>query len=181
MAIDKSNTPTWMKVVIILVALSFVAMLVPVVFGSLGVLGGSGTTDTAGDTDAIAGQYQPRVDAALAVMQGDPQNADAVAQVGHSYYEWAVAVYEGGQAQASIPLWMSAVSYYDKALAIRPDDDIVLGNKAFALYYGQGTDTTAALEAFIAAASDNADLTQQVQMAQDMLTTLASAAATQTP
>lgn len=181
MAVDKSNTPTWMRVVIILVALSFVAMLVPVVFGGLGVLGGGTSSDSGNNTDAIASQYQPRVDSALAVVQANPDSADALTQVGHSYYEWAVSLYESGQVQASIPLWLSAVTYYDKSLAIRPDDDIVLGNKAFALYYGQGTDAAAALQSFIAAASDNAGLAQQVQNAQGMLATLASATTTTTP
>jgi len=103
-AIDKSHTPTWMRVVIILVALSFVAMLVPVVFGGLGVLGGGKSSNSGNSADAIANQYQPRVDSALAVLQASPDSADALTQVGHSYYEWAVALYESGQAQASIPL-----------------------------------------------------------------------------
>jgi len=178
-AIDKSNTPTWMRVVIILVALSFVGMLVPVVFAGFGGVGRS--SNSGASTDTIATQYQPRVDAALAVMQGSPTNADAVAQVGHSYYEWAVALYESGQAQASIPLWLSAVSYYDQSLAIRPDDDVVLGNKAFALYYGQSADASAGLEAFIAAAADNSGLAAQVDNAREMLTTLESAPTTGTP
>jgi tetratricopeptide (TPR) repeat protein len=170
-----------MRVVIILVALSFVAMLVPVVFGGLGVLGGGTSSDSGSSADAIASQYQPRVDSALSVLQASPDSPDALTQVGHSYYEWAVALYESGQAQASIPLWLSAVTYYEKSLAIRPDDDIVLGNRAFALYYGQDANAPAGLEDFITAASDNTGLAQQVQTAQEMLTTLESSTATQTP
>ncbi len=166
MAVDKSNTPMWMKTVIIIVAVSFVGMLVPVVWAGLG--GGSGGSSQTADP-LFTAQYQPRVDAALAAAQGAPDNPDVVAQAGHAYYEWAVAVYESGQQPASVPLWLSAVSYYDKALAIRPDDDVLLGNKAFALYYAASMDAGPALEAFIASASDNAGLAAQVENAKGLL------------
>lgn len=179
MAIDKSNTPMWMRVVIILVALSFLGMLVPVVLGGLGKTGGSSGSTT--KPDSIASVYQPRVDAAMSLMQNNPTNPDIVAQVGHSYYEWAVALYESGQVQASIPLWLGAVNYYDQALALRPDDDVVLGNKAFALFYAKSGDAPAALEAFIAAASDNAALAPQVESARQMLAELGGSTATGTP
>ncbi|NTU77360.1 MAG: hypothetical protein HGA90_06055 [Alphaproteobacteria bacterium] len=45
---------------------------------------------------------------------------------------------------------------------MRPDDDVVLGNTAFALYYINSPDAVAALEKFIAAAEDNAALAEQV-------------------
>lgn len=171
MAVNKSQTPMWMRVVIIIVALSFVGMLIPVVYAGFG--GGSGSGQ-AGDTDLFAAEYQPRVDSALAAVKTNPQNPDIVAQVGHAYYEWAAEIFQSGQQSASIPIWKSAVSYYDQALAIRPDDDIVLGNKAFALYYASDVEATGALQTFIDNAADNSTLAAQVDNARQMLASLQS-------
>lgn len=180
MAVNKSETPSWMRAVIILVVISFAAGGVAIVAAGIG--GGGSQSATPGATgDSITAQYQPRVDSAVAAATSSPDNPDVIAQVGHAYFEWAVALYESGQVPASIPIWKSAVSYYDQVLAIRPDDDVVLGNKAFALYYAQDAVLApAALEAFIAAAADNPSLAAQVENARGMLTELATASATAT-
>ncbi|MRS12134.1 MAG: hypothetical protein EG823_03565 [Actinobacteria bacterium] len=181
MAVDKSNTPAWMRGVIIAIIISFVAMVAGVAY--LGSAGGTRTptngTDTSGDT--ITAQYQPRVDAAIAAAQSSPDNPAVVIEVGHAYFEWAVALYESGQQSASIPVWKSAVSYYDQVLAMDPSDDIALGNKAFALYYAQDAVLApAALQAFIDGASDNANLAEQVENAKGMLAEIQSASVTTT-
>lgn len=169
MAVNKSDTPAWMRMVIIVVIIAFVAGGVGI--GVITAIGGGGanTAATGAGADSITAQYQPRVDSALTAMESSPDNPDVIVQVGHAYFEWAVAMYEGGQVPASIPFWLSAVSYYDKVLAITPDDDVVLGNKAFALYYGQSEDAPAALQAFIDGAADNASLAAQVENARGML------------
>jgi hypothetical protein len=170
MAVNKSDTPAWMRMVIIIVIIAFVAGGVGI--GVITAIGGGGasTSSTGGaGADSITAQYKPRVEAALTAMETSPDNPVIIAQVGHSYFEWAVAVYESGQASASIPYWVSAVSYYDKVLAITPDDDVVLGNKAFALYYAQSQDAPAALQAFIDGAADNTGLAAQVDNARGML------------
>lgn len=181
MSVDKSNTPAWMRGVIIVVALSFVATGIAVVWA--GASGGSSGTSPTASGDSITATYQPRVQAAQDVLATNPNDPDTIAEVGHAYFEWAVALYEGGQQPASIPVWRQAVSSYDQVLAIRPDDDIVLGNKAFALYYAQDFDLAqAALQAFIAAAADNVQLAAQVDNARSMLAELeASATTTTTP
>ena len=178
MAVDKSSSPLWVKAVIWLVALSFV-------FGGVafvGFGGGSSSTNTNGTgattgTD-ITSQYQPAVDAATAALAADPQNPDLLAMAGHRYYEWAVALYESGQTANSAPLWLAAVSYYDKALAIRPDDVVVLGNKGFALAYANDPGAADALRAFIAADVNNT--TGQVPNATELLASIEAAQNTST-
>jgi hypothetical protein len=173
MAVDKSRTPLWVKAVIWMISLSFV-------FGGVVWLGfGGGGASTAGTGDAttpgggITAQYQPAVDAAVAAVAANPENPDLLAYAGHSYYEWAVALYESGQQQAAVPLWLAAVSYYDQALAIRPGDVILLGNKGFALAYADDAGAAAALRAFIAA--DVTDSTGQVANASELLAGLEAA------
>jgi hypothetical protein len=171
MGVDKSQTPLWMRVVIIAVVIAFVGGGVLVVFSGAG-LGGGGSTQAGSGTGSsaiFAETYQPRVDAALVAAQSSPTNPDIVIQVGHAYYEWAVEIYQSGQVAASAPFWLSAVSYYDQVLALRPDDAVALGNKAFALYYAQSPDTPAALQAFIEGAANSTALAQQVETARGML------------
>lgn len=177
MAVDKSQTPAWMKAVIIVLAVSFGLGGVAVVAAGIG---GSDSNASAPASDDITSAYQPRVDAALAAAESAPDNPDILIQVGHAYYDWAIALYENGQQEAAVPMWLAAVSYYDKTLALDPGNDIALGNKAFALYYAQDDGALPALEAFVASAADNAQLAEQVKNAQSMIAEMRSTAATPT-
>jgi len=166
MAINKKNSPVWVKIVIIVVAVSFVASIALVGFGSLGDGGGTPTNSgTSGGT--LTSRYQPQVDSALAASNADPTNAALLANVGHVYYEWAVEEYESGAVDASRPHWLSAVAYYDESLAIQPDNAVLLGNKAFALTYASSPDAKAALETFIA--TNDPTLTEQINNAKQLL------------
>lgn len=180
MSVNKSQTPAWMKVVIIMVAASFAVGGVAVIFaGALG--GGTPAQQSSTGGGLFAESYQPRVDAALIAIQSNPDNPDVVAQAGHAYYEWAAEVYQSGQAAASVPFWLSAVSYYDQVLAMRPDDEVVLGNKAFALYYASSPDAAAALEAFLDGAAGSQALAQQLETARQMLAEVNAQAAPVAP
>lgn len=179
MAVDKSNTPPWMKAVIIMLVIAFGGLGIVVVAGGAGMLGSpttSGTGASSGGT--LNDQYKPRVDAAVAALAASPDNPDIIVQVGHAYFDWARAVYESGQLEASIPTWLAAVSYYDQTLALDPENDIALGNKAFALYYAQDNGAAAALQAFIEGAADNPQLAPQVENATGMLAEVQAAAST---
>jgi len=170
MAINKKNSPFWVKAVIIVIAVSFVATVALAGLGSVG--GGSSSATSTGAADGtLAATYQPQVDSALAASQSDPTNATLLANVGHVYFDWAVQEYESGAVDASRPHWTSAVAYYDQALAIKPGDAVILGNKAFALTYAGSPDARAALETFIA--TNDPALTSQIENAKQMLAGLA--------
>ena len=178
MAVNKSNTPAWMKTVIIILVITFGAGGIAIAAAGSGLLGGSSNSGTAGTSGAtINDQYKPRVDAAVAALSASPNNPDIIVQVGHAYFDWARAVYESGQPEASIPTWLAAVSYYDQTLALDPENDIALGNKAFALYYASDSRAADALRAFIAAAADNTALAAQVENAGTLLAELEAASA----
>jgi len=182
MAVNKSNTPAWMRMVIIIVVVSFTAGGIAIVATGLGAFGGRGSSGSGSASgDSITAQFQPRVDAAAAAAQSSPDNPAVVIEVGHAYFEWAVALYEDGQTSASIPIWKSAVSYYDQVLAVDPSNDVALGNKAFALYYAKDAVLApAALRAFLEGAADNASLSAQLDNARGMLAELESAPTTPT-
>ncbi|MCE5191955.1 MAG: hypothetical protein LLG08_09400 [Actinomycetia bacterium] len=174
MAINKQSAPVWTKVVIVLVAVTFVASIALVGYSGFG--GNNVAKSTSTGADSFSAQYQPQVDSALAASKADPGNETLVANVGHVYYEWAVAEYESGAVDVSRPHWLSAVAYYDQALAINPKDNVVIGNKAFALTYAGSPDAQAALEAFIA--TNDPTLTAQIDNAKQMLAQITSSATT---
>ena len=173
MAINKHSAPLWTKIVIVVVAVSFVASIALVGFTGFG---SKPSANDANTTDTFATQYQPQVDSALAASKADAGNEQLVANVGHVYYEWAVAEYESGAQDASGPHWLSAVAYYDQALALNPKDNVVIGNRAFALTYAGSPDAQAALETFIA--TKDPALSAQIASAQQLLAQVTSSAAT---
>ncbi|MDY0340097.1 MAG: hypothetical protein RBS17_02630 [Coriobacteriia bacterium] len=177
MAVDKSNTPTWMKTVIIVLIITFGLGGVGIAAAGSGLFGSPSTDPEAAAVSGgtINDQYQPRVDAAVAALSASPGNADIMIQVGHAYFEWAQAIYQSGQPTASIPTWLAAVSYYDQTLAIDPENDIALGNRAFALAYASDSRATDALRAFIDGAADNEGLAVQVENARVLLADIEAA------
>lgn len=167
MAINKKNSPLWVKAVIIVVAVSFVATIALAGFQGFGGSANAPKGNNGATPGTLTATYQPQVDSALAASKADPGNAVLLANVGHVYYEWAVAEYESGAVDISRPHWTSAVAYYDQALAITPGDAVVLGNKAFALTYAGSPDAKAALETFIATKAPA--LTDQINNAKQLL------------
>jgi len=176
MAINKSNSPAWVKVVVILVAVSFVAAFIPLVIQGFSGGGGGGQSATPNDAGSFAAKYQPAIDAGNAALQANPENSALLTQQGHNYYEWAAELSNNSLFDAALPLWLTAVDFYDKSLALEPDNPVVLGNRGFALFYSQDPRAREALEAFVAI--NEPTLAQQVQAARDMLTQLASVPAT---
>ncbi len=173
MAIDKTSSPGWVKAVIIFVAFTFVASVAGIAYvGASGSRKGSSGGDDANQT--IAAKYQPRIDAIVAAVQADPQNPDLLAQAGHTYYEYAAELTNAGLVDAAAPLWAVAISYYERVLERRPDDAVVLGNRAFAAYYSGNPIAREALQAFIA--TNDAALSQQIETAKQYLASLPPAA-----
>lgn len=190
MALNKKQTPGWVKGVIIFVAVSFVIGFVPIVVAGFG--GGSGSKSgnaaDSGSATSVAATYQPTIDALNASLKADPENVALMTQLGHTYYEYAAELTNAKQAAAAASLWATAISFYDRVLAKEPANAVVLGNKAFAAVYSNSPGARGALEAFIA--TNDASLAAQIETAKGMLgtikaagssTTTGSATATGTP
>ncbi|MBC7266826.1 MAG: hypothetical protein H5T75_07640 [Coriobacteriia bacterium] len=168
MAIDKTSSPTWVKAVIIVVALSFVASVAGI--AALGANKSRQTTGTAGGAasqSSIAAKHQPAIDALLAAQKADPENVGILMQLGHAYYDYAAELTNAGLADAAQPLWSVAITYYDRVLAKQPDNAQVLGDRAFAAYYSGAPDAAESLKRFIA--TNDPTLTQQIEAAKQYL------------
>jgi tetratricopeptide (TPR) repeat protein len=156
MAIDKSRTPVWMKVVIVFIAFTFVVGIGFSSFlGSCSSQTPTGTTSTtAGSTSttqsiqAIGLQFTPVIQAAEASLTADPKNYDLLIAQATNYYDWGQQLQQAlGQSNAGqdAPIWKSAASLYARALAVKPGDKQVMGDYAVALHYSG--DTPAAIVA----------------------------------
>lgn len=153
MAIDKSNTPVWMKVVIVFIAATFV---ISIGFSGLsscstGTTTGGSTTNPASTSTtqtiaAIGLQYTPIIQAAETSLTAEPKNYDLLLAQATNYYDWAQQVQTAlgtsntGQAE---PIWKAAASLYARALAVKNGDKTVMGDYAVALHYSG--DTAAAI------------------------------------
>jgi hypothetical protein len=180
MALNKKQTPVWVKGVIIFVAVSFVIGFIPIVVAGIGGTSGSnsGKTSDPKSATSIAAKHQPTIDALNAALQADPENVGNLTQLGHTYYEYAAELSDAGLNDAAAPLWITAISLYDRVLAKEPANAIVLGNKAFASVYSNSTGAEAALEAFIA--TNEPSLTAQIENAKGMLESVKAAGSTTT-
>jgi tetratricopeptide (TPR) repeat protein len=180
MALNKKQTPVWVKGVIIFVAVSFVIGFIPIVVAGLGSSSGSKAGNTGDPTSAtsIAATYQPTLDALNASLQADPENVGIMSQLGHASYAYAAELSNSGQSAAAAPLWATAISFYDRVLAKEPTNAVVLGNKAFASVYSNSAGAQSALEAFIA--TNEPSLASQIETAKGMLETVKAAGSTGT-
>ncbi len=145
MAIDKSRTPMWMKVLIIFVAATFV---VGIGFSSMatacsvasqnGPATAPASTSTTQTIDTIALQYSPIIKSAEASLTADPKNYDLLVLQAQNYYGWGQSVRTALGANNTgqdAQIWKSASTFYARALAVKPGDTTVMGDYAVTLFY----------------------------------------------
>jgi len=147
-AIDKSRTSPWMKAVLIIIIVAFVASLVAFVPASL--TGNNTTTPTTGTgqgsaVDQAAQRYAPAAQALESQLASDPESYTAMVNLGNLYVDWGGELQQASQtssaaALAAVPIWRAAKNLYGDALAIKQGEAPVEGNYALMLYYTGETD-----------------------------------------
>jgi tetratricopeptide (TPR) repeat protein len=145
MAIDKSRSPLWVKVIVILVAISFVLVVGVPFLGTIlspttSTTGtGTGTTGSASTTDtlsAISKQFAPQTEAIDKQLATDPKNPELLKAQAEQYYSWAGAILTATNSLTEArPMAALAVQYYDRAFAAKPGDSADLTDYAAALFY----------------------------------------------
>lgn len=142
MAINKKQSALWVKATIIFVVLAFVVTALPAIF-----LGGQpGQTSTATETGAIleriAGEHLPAINSYTAMLESDPASYTVLAATGDTYFDWAFQIRtELGPSNPGqdLPMWNSAIAYYERALDLEGEDPNVRTDLAIAYFYsGQG-------------------------------------------
>ena len=145
MAIDKSNSPAWVKAVIWLVVGGFVLLGLGVSVSAI-LEGGTNTASSTGsdaasvnasDTlSAISKQYSAKAQAVDGQIAEDPGNADLLVGQARVYLDWANAILAATDAYGEArPTATVSVQYWERAFAIRPGDPEQLKDYAAALFY----------------------------------------------
>jgi tetratricopeptide (TPR) repeat protein len=143
MALNKRQTSTVTKVIIIFLAVVF-ALSITIPF--LGLGGDGGTTDggtaAQGAFENIALQYQPTADAYEATLASDPTSYTVLVSLGNWYYDWAndLQIAQDVPLGSDRPYWLAATTYYERAIAETTGTPDVMTDMAVAFYYGGRTD-----------------------------------------
>ncbi len=152
MAIDKSHTPPWVKAVIIMICIAFVAMIAGSgllsMGGSTGGTGATGSTSTTDTLNAIAAQAQPVIDAVDTSLTAQPKNYDLLLDQAQNYYDWASQVQQAtkGKTGQDTPIWAKALPYYQRAVAAtKSPDPGVLTDYSVAMFFSGETTTAISL------------------------------------
>ncbi len=151
MAINKSNSPVWVKVTLIVLIVAFVLSFITIVANPFApsqpqTQPGTATNGAAQGVDA---QYQPQVDSLTTQLQADPKNYAALVSLGNAYFDWAIAKEQASQgtttsAAALAPLWLAAKDAYSRALEVKGDESPVRTDYAITVFYSG--DTVAAIK-----------------------------------
>ena len=139
MALNKAQTSLFVKIVLIVVALAFVASFIPLLLPNTGAQQQTDQAAQAGQLDQINAQFAPAAQALEQAVASEPTSYTALVNLGNTYVDWGAAVEQVAQsnqsaAGADLPMWNSAKSAYERALAIRADEAGVLGDYAVTLF-----------------------------------------------
>lgn len=149
MAIDKSRTPLWMKIVLIALAGTFVIGMGGVGLVALLEPSSSSTTATSNNTtqdasatlDAITSSFGPQTKTGEEALKKDPKNYALLVAQANAYHDWGGAVLQALQndqakaLESAVPMWLAAVQYYERALKVKAGDPNVETDLAIARFY----------------------------------------------
>lgn len=142
MAINKANSPLWMKVTLIILIVAFVLSFVTVATlpsCSQETDDTSASTDTT--TSAQEAQYQSTVAALTSSLQSEPESYTVLVSLGNAYFDWASVRQSSTEATAGadLPLWVSAKDAYTRAIAVDDSDLSVHTDLAIVTFYSGDT------------------------------------------
>lgn len=144
MAINKKKASPVVKIGIIAISALIVLSFLP--WSSLGLLmANSGSGQTGGQLETIAGSYTGSVSAFEQALASDPTSYTVLVNLANTYFDWGIEIKQAQIAGADKPVWLSATLYYDRALGLQPGDPAVSTDAAIAHYYSGDTARAIAL------------------------------------
>ncbi len=140
MAINKSNSPTWVKVTLIILIIAFVMSFVVLASNPFQAFktDQTGTGQSADPIAAVNNKYQPQVAAFTNVLQSQPESYTILVSLGNTYFDWAGELQSQNSTQAqgaAAPLLNSAKDAYARALKIKATESPVQVDYAITLFY----------------------------------------------
>lgn len=164
MAIDKSRTPVWMKVVLIGIALTFVLGFCTMAGNPLNLFAPQQTaTQTADPASAINQKHQGGVSQLTTLLQSNPESYTVLVDLGNSYFDWAAELQSAASTNtalqgADLPMWNAAKDAYSRALKVRGNEAPVRVDYAITLFYSG--DTNAAVKIVTAVSKEQPTFAQ---------------------
>lgn len=146
MAINKSNSPVWVKVTLIVLIVAFVASIVTIAANPFAPPTPTGQTAGGDGISAIEAQYQPQIAALTGQLQSDPTSYTVLVNLGNTYFDWAQQTQQASATTTSAvgadqPLWISAKDSYARALAVKADESPVRVDHTITVFYTGDTPT----------------------------------------
>ena len=144
MAIDKSQSPAWVRITVWVTIFAFVATVAGYgIFSAIQNMGGNGATTNGGQQTAglesINAVYEPQVTAIRTQLDANPEDLNLLTSLGTTYMNWAYALYNSTDptAQAQFePTMAASLPYWEKAYELDPESKEIGGDYSTALYYG---------------------------------------------
>lgn len=140
MAINKQKASPVVKVGIIVVSLLLVlSFTLPLLGGNLfsgSSNNSSSTSGTSGKLDSIAAKYTGSITGYEQQLASEPTSYTVLVNLANTYYDWGSEIRQANITDGSDkPMWLAAVTYYDRALEAKPGDPSVTTDAAISHYY----------------------------------------------
>lgn len=160
MAINKSNTPAWMKTVLIILAAIFVLGFVSVAANPFTLFAPQQGTGAAGnDPVSLANQkYGPSASALTGQLQSNPASYTVLVGLGNTYYDWALEIQKASKTSTATlgvdqPLWIAAKDAYSRAAQLDSSQPPVMVDYSITQFYSG--DTSAAIRTATSVSKSN--------------------------
>ena len=141
MALNKKQTSTGAKVILIGFVVVLAVMVGAPSISSIFFAGNDDTTEGTGVLDSIAAEYQPTADRYMTLLQSDPTSATLLVGAGNHYFDWGEAIRTSGVSPSlSFPYWALSSSYYEQAVQAGAPGPEVKTDMAVAYFYGGDVD-----------------------------------------
>lgn len=145
MNINKEHSPLWVKVTIWITIFAFVFAFIAVGFfqviasmkDSKTNTAATQTTDAGSQINQINSQFQPQATSTEALVKNDPKNKDVIAELASLYSQWGtnlVQIQDATAQEQANQKFASALSYWEQAFKLAPQDKQIAGDYATALF-----------------------------------------------
>lgn len=140
MAINKKKMSTPLRVGVVIICLMLVVTLIP--WGALGLFGNNNNRSNPGSQEAIASRHRPGIDMLQAQLASDPTSYTVLVGIGRAHSVWASEVMMADTAGvgSDATIWLSAVTYFDRALEVAADNPVDMTDASIARYYSGDLD-----------------------------------------
>lgn len=148
---------------LVVLAVVMVGYLGGGLLGIFDLMSGGNTNSTQTQTDVLtqlSQKYTPTVTAYNAALASDPTSFTVLVNMGNTYFDWGMAVVQASSTNQTLvgaeqPMWLSARTFYERAVKVKGDEPNVNTDLAIAYFYSG--ETSQAIATALAVTTTQAD------------------------